>query len=291
MLIYCFKDDLGNFGDDLNFWLWPRLLPQSRIGFAYHGIEYRQQNEELAEVFVGIGTLLDERLPRRPRKIICGAGAGYGARPAIDGTWEVIWVRGPMTAKLLGLAADQWITDPAMMLARWPLGDARTGAAVGYMPHHRGAKPGLWDDVCADAGLRYIDPHAGVEDTLAEIRGLDVLLTEAMHGAIVADALRVPWVAVSTHSGINAFKWQDWCASIGIDYRPESLPALWHASEDAAAARLRLGIKKRLARRAIARLAQRCRPQLSTNARLDEALDRLEQATEAIRSRQSGTVS
>ncbi|MEM8612949.1 MAG: polysaccharide pyruvyl transferase family protein, partial [Cyanobacteria bacterium P01_H01_bin.105] len=43
---------------------------------------------------------------------------------------------------------------------------------------------------------------------------------EAMHGAIVADALRTAWIPIVTSPRILSFKWRDWCASIGVPYRP-----------------------------------------------------------------------
>jgi hypothetical protein len=41
-----------------------------------------------------------------------------------------------------------------------------------------------------------------------------------MHGAIVADTLRTPWVAVKTKQGILDFKWNDWLNTIGALYNP-----------------------------------------------------------------------
>jgi succinoglycan biosynthesis protein ExoV len=45
-----------------------------------------------------------------------------------------------------------------------------------------------------------------------------------MHAAILADAFRVPFVAVTTSRQINSFKWQDWASSLGLSYRPRHVP-------------------------------------------------------------------
>jgi succinoglycan biosynthesis protein ExoV len=97
------------------------------------------------------------------------------------------------------------------------------------MPHinHSKMANDAWLEVCRQIGWRYIDPSWEIQQVLDEIAVSRVLATEAMHGAIVADALGVPWVPVITSPGILTFKWQDWCSSIGLPYRPNYIMPLW----------------------------------------------------------------
>ena len=225
MILYYCEMDEGNFGDDLNPWLWPQVLPQ---------IDFEDDD---GWCFVGIGTLLNDfhfaRLPPLSRKLIFGAGAGIfgpGSRPvAPDPTWEIVALRGPLTAEVLGVSRDLAVTDGAALVAELavePSGE--TGQGV-YVPHvsnvHRG-----WSEVCEAAGLQYVDPRDGVERVLRSLAGADVVLAEAMHAAIVADALRVPWVPVRT-AWTDEFKWRDWCASLELEYEPYWIPR--HLSSEA----------------------------------------------------------
>ena len=100
----------GNFGDDLNLWLWDFLLP----GF-------REVHPEM--LLVGVGTVLNRALlPAKTRKLVVGSGFGYGALPDISDKdeWDIRCVRGPLTAGKLGLDADMGIIDPAVMVADMP---------------------------------------------------------------------------------------------------------------------------------------------------------------------------
>lgn len=115
-----YRDEFGNFGDDLNSWLWPRLLP---------GLLDDTANSML----VGIGTILTSELPSGP-KVIVGSGVGYGSVPRLDDSWAVHFVRGPVTARALGLPESYAITDPAHLITQL-VRPVANGAGTIYIPH------------------------------------------------------------------------------------------------------------------------------------------------------------
>jgi len=216
MQLFYYADPRGNFGDDLNPRIWNHYVPELL-------------DDDPDSLFIGIGTLLNREIPQAPRKTVFGAGHGYGRAPVLGDKWDIHCVRGPLTARALGLAPSLAITDPALLLR--DMHDPREAPRqrrVSFMPHHKSMAKGDWSGVCAAAGVHHIDPGGGVDRVLDEIRSSRLVIAEAMHGAIVADAFRIPWVPVRCYDHVLAFKWQDWCASLGLDYRPVCLPSLFN---------------------------------------------------------------
>jgi len=218
---YDFGEGTQNFGDDLNRWLWPRLLP----GLL---------DDDPQTTLVGIGTLLNERLgeetPHAQQRLIFSTGAGYGSGSYRPGPCDRVYcVRGPLTAQVLGLPPASAFTDGAVLVRRFYQTSSQKHCAFAYMPHIEQIADKAWQLICAELGMGYIDPRWPTERVLDGIAHTEVLLTEAMHGAIVADALRVPWVPVATHAHILPFKWQDWCASVGVAYQPHPIFPLWNS--------------------------------------------------------------
>lgn len=214
MQIYYYKDPSGNFGDDLNPWLWPKLKPDFF-------------DNDQSELFVGIGTLLNHRLPVEPIKHIFGSGVGYGRHPVVDGKWIVHAVRGPLSAEALKLPPEKAITDAAVLIRlvapETPAKRHRCGLVV---TGHSLAQYN-WESVCEKANIRFISCHWDVDTVLDAMGECELLLCEAMHGAIVADALRIPWVPVSLYGKLLDFKWQDWLASLQMKYLPERLTPIY----------------------------------------------------------------
>ena len=201
---------MQNFGDELNTLIWPRLLP----GFF---------DDDPAELFLGIGSVLDARHPPDALKIVAGAGyGGYQPKPALDASWVIHWVRGPRTARTVGLDEAVGLGDPAMLLTHAGCPAAGDGDAIGFMPHFESLARGSWHEAARNAGVQLIDPRDEPSAVISAIRRCRLLLTEALHGAIVSDTLRVPWVALSPLLPAHHAKWHDWADTLGmrIEFHP-----------------------------------------------------------------------
>jgi succinoglycan biosynthesis protein ExoV len=225
--LYYYKDARGNFGDDLNLWLWPQILPNTvdidNPFYAFSDVSSLKSRETL---FVGIGSLLNHQLPTGCDKVILGAGYGYGRVPVVDDRWKVFAVRGPISAKILQIDPALSITDSAVLVRNLPLPSVKKKYRCSFFAYHETAEIIQWRHVCRAIGMNYIDPSKSVDSILLDIRESEIVLCEAMHAAIVADALRVPWIPVKIFHTINELNWQDWCESIDLRYNPVTLAYL-----------------------------------------------------------------
>jgi len=265
MKIYYLPVD--NFGDKLNLWLWPKLLPDFF-------------DDEGDSLFVGIGSVLDGPIPEAPLKVVLGAGTGYyPQQPVIDLKWEIYGVRGPLTAAALGIDPALAITDGAVLLRLLDRPDNPGHYSVSFMPHWENMdRSSDWVDICGNADIHLIDPRLPVEEVLREIASSRTLLTEAMHGAIVADALRIPWAPIKTTENILEFKWLDWCRSLGMEYKALRLAGIGF-DQDERHSRIDTGDVAR----ALKKLSREASPVLSEDDALTSALGRLEEQLERFK--------
>lgn len=262
-----------NFGDELNRVLWPRLLGDALFDHVF--------DDDPRVLFLGIGSLLGWPKGDDGDRVVVGTGAmsaDAAVREPRTAGWHVYGLRGPLTARAYGLDDSLAIADPGILAGRLHTRH-RHSDGTGYMPHLDQAA--RWSDqlraTCADIGLRYIDPRDDVDDVIDAIAQLDRLVTEAMHGAIVADSLRVPWVPVYSGLRPHRFKWTDWCTSMDLEYQPIRVPDLagWADRRAVRSAALHPGLTALFAAR-LRRVARRARPLLSTDRVLHDRLDRLD---------------
>lgn len=201
-----------NFGDDFNSWFLPSLFRKEIV-----------QSERL--VVVGIGTILNDsnaaKLSKFHQKVVFSSGVGYGKIENLrDDTWKFVCVRGPRSAQALNLAAECAVCDGAVLLSDQypPLPTGRRDGTV-FIPHvasHQSSGQGL-QQICNDLGLHYLTPAAPFDVFIETVRTARLVVTEAMHGAIVADALRTPWIPFAfLHH--HEFKWRDWFESVELPY-------------------------------------------------------------------------
>jgi succinoglycan biosynthesis protein ExoV len=180
---------------------------------------------------VGIGTLLNKklhsRIPGAKKIIVFGTGVGYNRTglPEVNENWRFYCVRGQLSAQALGLPDNAAVVDPGMLVSKLFTGGRTDTYKYAYMPHVDQAEMAgkSIERICSDLGYRYIDPRLSVDEVLQLITNTDVLLTEAMHGAIFADALRTPWIPIITTNNISEFKWREWCGSINIEFSPAKI--------------------------------------------------------------------
>lgn len=286
MKLTYFQHDPPNFGDELNRSMWTELLPN---GFL---------DNDPAELFMGIGSILwDDTLGDAVKHVIGSGYGGYTAPPDMqDGSWNVAWVRGPRTAEILKLDPKLAIADAAILLRATTLPAPDPHGTAAFMPHFDRAPRAPWARICARAGLTYLDPRGDPGGIVSRIRGARLLITEAMHGAIVADALRTPWIAVLPMEVRHRMKWDDWAESLGIVLRAQPLPPatmleLYMAatglagkgarSRRVATARPFAPVSAALGYRAsrlLRRIAERVEPQLSDDTAITRATERCMEA-------------
>jgi hypothetical protein len=278
MKMFYFRGPCPNFGDELNAWLWPKLIP----GLL---------DDDPAVRLLGIGSILFDTFAPGVLKVVFGSGfGGYTAAPRLDPSWFVYFVRGPHTASALGLDPGFGLGDSATLIraARPPPVPKRY--RIAFVPHWESLAYGAWQEAAARAGLHLIDVRWPVDTVLDHMLASEVLICEAMHGAVVADALRIPWIAVQPLMQVNRAKWHDWAESLGLDIRLTELRAstwLEQARQLVQGNRARLrwvsyqGLKLegrlnefwiRDAASALAKAAQ-CEPQLSSDAAIERVTE------------------
>lgn len=218
MRLIHYKKSVPNFGDDLNVDLWPVLAP--RI-FA---------DPEDGHGFLGIGTIVGMHNPMQ-RIEIFSSGAGYNSMSNWDGKEvSVRCIRGPLTAKLLGVDPALALTDGAILTPLSPSFPNRAGPFRGLsggtivIPHFETiAYPG-WAEACRLAGFELVDPRGTPVDVIGRIASAELVVTESLHGAIIADVYGIPWTAFCTSRNFGSSKWVDWLATLGMDFESALVP-------------------------------------------------------------------
>lgn len=214
-----YKDPNGNFGDDLNGWLWPKIFGGESVDdtVAFLGIGSIIMNNH--KIITDLGD---------QRKVVFGTGVRHSySSLKYNSSWDVKFLRGPLSSAAFNNKFD-FITDAAYALRLTDdysrIINSPKKYEVSLMPYFRSVAYFDWPLICKKLGYHYISPLSenGVQFTLEEIAASRYVITEAMHGAIVADILRVPWsryVLTTPYTEgpvVSEFKWMDWQLSMNL---------------------------------------------------------------------------
>lgn len=213
MKLYYHTAPAGNFGDDLSPWLFSASIP-----------EWPQLADDEHCIF-GVGTILTEgNLSKYSKPIVFGSGGTYKTVPSrvVLASCNFICVRGPLTRDMFGLPKDMPLCDPAIYIPRL-LGPTTSSAKkkTVFIPHHLTIVGDLGSEISnavkQELDIEIVSPRENFRAVIDSIRNADLVLTESLHGAIIADAFRIPWRAVALSPVFNSFKWRDWSRSVDID--------------------------------------------------------------------------
>lgn len=273
----------GNVGDDFSPWLFEKLL----------GSALRKDGK--AQLF-GVGSILTQSFadsiptPNAP-KVVFGSGTrGPNEGPDTSGPdWKVYCVRGPLTATALGLPADKAVADPGILASRYLPAEPAKKRTIGIVPYFT-ASEDLWQQVANRHGWHLVSPRQSITSFVKALMACDRVYCESMHGAIFADAYRIPWRAISGSSlsgegKTHAFKWTDWCSGMGLGFDSLKIPGLHERPHSRLADKLKDHAKVVMVSR---KLAANDSFTLSQDHVLKARQDRLLELAEQLRSQVTG---
>lgn len=252
-----------NVGDILNEWLWPQLLGPNFF------------NDVDDKVWIGIGSILSKNSDvissyyNSPnKKIVFGAGVrNINEKFNINESWDIRFVRGPLSSYQVFGNTEHYITDGAYaisLLENYPtLLQSKKEYPIAFVPYFRTEEHFDFEKLGKELNIKIISPRLDPEEFLNELSKAELVIAEAMHGAIIADVLRIPWqrIKCKAHHYENPqtaeFKWLDWLKSMDLDYQSldlniphpdtfgyRSLPAFLQKKIDYAQLKKRLVINK-----------------------------------------------
>ncbi len=188
-----------NFGDDINPLFFQRLCD----------VQVRFSNRRDKPHFLGIGSILNAA---SANSTVLGSGLiSPGAKPPNIG--RVVAVRGLLSRDALGLAGSTLLGDPMILVDLIEPKVAVRNGKTGLVPHVSNV-----GETRRKFGDRFviIDPACDPFEVVSRIASCTRVISQSLHGLIVADAMEVPnvWLAPSANMAGQDFKFMDYFSTI-----------------------------------------------------------------------------
>lgn len=183
----------------------------------------------------GIGSILDRFIQPKGRAIefaksllrsptkIWGSGL-INKADFVPNRFEVLAVRGRLTAEALGLPADAVLGDPALLIGEI-FQERSKSFALGVVPHYSDKSHPAVQRYAEAPGVQIVDVNLPPIDVVRQISQCDAVISSSLHGLIVSDALGIPNVRTSFFGELKGgdFKFEDYASAVGrkdISVRP-----------------------------------------------------------------------
>ena len=204
---YCYRKKAGalpcfwhlgspNFGDDLNPELFTHFLGRP---------VYRHKKQDSPHL-LGIGSILERA---NPHSIVMGSGFVRSDSILTEAPLAVFAVRGELTKKKLGVEKDILLGDPGMLMPSLLNISHAPVCDLAIVPH-----VDSYQFFLKQYGRSYkiIDPSRPVRQVLEDIASAEVILSQSLHGLVMADAMNIPnlWLAPHTKMLGGEFKFHDY---------------------------------------------------------------------------------
>ncbi len=253
-----------NIGDEFNLWFWEEMLGRDLITLMPDD-----------QLLVGIGTVLNSKLPTASILHILGSGVGYGqSNELITKNWKIHFVRGYLSARALKIDKQYAISDPGILISQLRPQACGKTIPISFMPHI-GIDSVRYRSFIESMGWNYISPSDEENHILQQIAASEKLITSAMHGAIIADSYRTPWLPIITSNEILPFKWHDWFSSLSIDTQLTKVPAYWGTIDSSLKSKIVDKIKTQSLKSKLAKLSKTNSFYLSSDKILASKQDQL----------------
>lgn len=213
----------NNWGDDLNVYLFKMITPQ-KIHFVPFDRLYFAPNVKRYSL---IGSIIGDY--NLDNTVIYGSGA-ITSNPELKGNPEkVLSVRGPLTRDVLlrnGIDCPEVYGDPALLLPLVYKPQIKKNNKIGIIPHYRTLETDWQENEWLSSLKRSYDivvidmsKYEKWTDIIDFICSCNIILSESLHGLIVAECYSIPsvWVEIIPHNlpWEWDFKFNDFYFSIG----------------------------------------------------------------------------
>ena len=207
-----------NWGDDLNKYLFEYIssikivnLPFSKV------IKYKN-----LEVYSLIGSVLS--FYKIENKIVYGTGTMNPNWPILGNPEKIISVRGPKTRQVLvdnGINCPENYGDPVLLLPIFYKGDVKKSDKIGVIFNMGSGIVNIEGILSYFKGYEIkiisMTKYKRWTDVVDEICSCQFIISESLHGLIVAETYGIPnvWVEFVNHPDYWDFKYKDFYESIG----------------------------------------------------------------------------